>query len=247
LKSPPLGAAKNVNAKKSEPVSFAVLNATGLSSNSWRVWVSNETIYIKCRDNFQEVKVSLHPSKLREKGRWRVGFTREAIGKIGRLLPGDRDRAWDVWDEPSAHLPHAVVAFKLLFPTSELTITPEKRNTKVWDSNKVFIEAAPPGKLTVVTLFVTEGPQTLTHATEPSMNFARLPIYDNRYAQLVAHGELVGNLMQVIEKAVAQARLRMREGEIEIPETAYGYFLGQLDDGCRYIVGARVSRQPVDP
>jgi hypothetical protein len=104
-----------------EHVRFAVLSHSGLSSNSWGVWVGkDETVYIGCRDNFQQVKVSLHPSPNRETGRWRVGFATQALGKIGQLLPNGQNRAWDVWDEPQAQLPNATVAFKLLFPASEL-------------------------------------------------------------------------------------------------------------------------------
>jgi hypothetical protein len=226
-----------------EHVRFAVLSHSGLSSNSWGVWVEkDETVYVGCRDNFQEVKVSLHPSPVRGRGRWKVGFDRGALSKIGGLLPSGQNRAWDVWDEPEAQLPNAIVAFRLLFPTSELIVPAEKRHSRIWKRNALFIEAAPPGKLTVVTLFITHGEQNLVHPSERSITFARLPINKQRVAQLVAHGDPEGDLMKFIETTVSKAILGARRKGIEIPKDGYGYFVGQLNDGCRYIFGARVKR-----
>jgi hypothetical protein len=222
-----------------EHVRFAILSHSGLSSNSWGVWVEkDETVYIGCRDNFQEVKVSLHSSPARDAGRWRVGFDRAALNKIGELLPSRQNRAWDVWDEPEEQLPKATIAFKLLFPTSELIIPAEKRHSRVWKRNAAFIEAAPPGKITVVTLFITDG----DHASEPSITFARLPINKQRVAQLVAHGDPEGDLMQVIDSAVSQAISGAHSKGIEVPNESYGYFVGQSNDGCRFIFGARLKR-----
>jgi hypothetical protein len=48
--------------------------------------------------------------------------------------------------------------------------------------------------------------------------------------------------MQVIEAAAAHAVSQAREKGVEVPSEAYGYFLGQMDDGCRYIFGARLRR-----
>jgi hypothetical protein len=224
-----------------EPVRFAVLAPSGLSSNSWRAWVHNETVYVSCRDNFREVKVSLHPSPIRGRGRWRVGFTTEAADKIGRLLPTGKNRAWDVWDEPSPQLPNVTVAFKLLFPTPELVVPPENRPHKVWKDN-LFIEAAPPGKLVVVTVFITNGAQNLMHASEPCATIARLPINEQRVAQLVAHGDPEDGLMRLINRTVAQTVSQTRSKGVAVPETGYGYFLGKSNDGCRFIFGARMKR-----
>jgi hypothetical protein len=67
------------------PIRFAVGHPDGLTSNSWRVWTSPAgDVYISCRDNFKEAKVSLHAS-----GRWRMGFTEKAVEKNARLLTED--------------------------------------------------------------------------------------------------------------------------------------------------------------
>jgi hypothetical protein len=119
------------------PVRFAVGPPNGLTSNSWSLSANKKgDVYIACRDNFKEAKVSLHAS-----GRWRMGFTEEAMARNPNLVPLGRDRAWQVWDKPPAKLPNVTIAFRLLFPTSELAVRPEQRKPDQW--RKVdFIEPA---------------------------------------------------------------------------------------------------------
>lgn len=226
---------------KRGPVRFAVGPPNGLTSNAWRIWTTKHSdIYIACRDNFKEAKVSLHAS-----GRWRMGFTTEAVAKNSNLLPIDQNRAWDVWDQPPASLPNTIIAFRLLFPTTELVVRPEQRIPNEW-KNVIFIEAAPPGKLTVLTLFVTVGDFVLTHESEPSFCLASLAICNDRRAQLIAHGDPEGDLPDLIERSVAKARMQAESAGVEIPSGSYGYFLGRRDDGSRFLVGAPMNRSTVD-
>ena len=44
------------------PLRVAVGTPTGPSTHSWRVWVQDQDVYVKCRDNLRELKVSLHAS-----------------------------------------------------------------------------------------------------------------------------------------------------------------------------------------
>lgn len=234
---PTLAARAELLPIRSGPVRFAVGPPNGLTSNAWRIWATKHgDVYITCRDNFTEAKVSLHAS-----GRWRIGFTSEAIAKNPEILSSEQDRAWEVWDEPSASLPNTVVAFRLVFPSSELAVRPEQRKPKDW-AKVVFIEAPPPGKLTVLTLFVTVADTTLSHESEPSFCLASLGIGNNRYAQLIAHGEPEGDIPDLIERSVAHARKQAEARGIEIPNEAYGYFFGNQSDGSRFLVGARINR-----
>ncbi|HED04359.1 MAG TPA: hypothetical protein ENI60_06295 [Candidatus Fraserbacteria bacterium] len=187
--------------KTSGPVRFAVGPPDGLTSNAWRFWTTKQgDVYIACRDNFKEAKVSLHAS-----GRWRMGFTTEAIYKNPQLVPADVNRAWEIWDEPPASLPNTIVAFRLIFPTSELAVRPEQRPVKIW-KNVLYIEAAPSGKVMVVTLFVTVNAPTLRHESEPSICLASLDIGNARQAQFVAHSEPEGDYPDLVESNVAAAR-----------------------------------------
>ena len=219
------------------PVRFAVGPPNGFTSNSWRIWATKQgDVYMKCRDNFREAKVSLHVS-----GRWRMGFTTEAVAKHRNLLPTDQNRAWEVWDEPPASLPNTVIAFRLPFLTSELAVRPEHRASNKW-THVVYIEAAPPGKVTVLTLFVTVGDVVLRHESEPSFCLASLDIGNNRRAQLIVHGEPEGDLPDLIERSVAEARRQAECAGVKIPIEAYSYCFGRRIDGSRFLVGARMNR-----
>ena len=149
---------------KEGPIRFAVGDPKGLTSNAWRIWVSKAgDVYVACRDNFKEAKVSLHVS-----GRWRMGFTTEAIDKNPLLVGEGENRAWEVWDKPPETIPNTVQAFQLVFTSSQLAVSESRRPNKIW-KDITYIEAPPTGKLTVVTLFVTKGNIKLTHETEPSL------------------------------------------------------------------------------
>jgi hypothetical protein len=218
------------------PVRFAVGSPYGLSSNSWRFWTtSSGDAYLLCRDNFKNTKFSLHAS-----GRWRMAFTEEAVAADPALVPPGSDRAWEVWDEPPALVPQAVTAFRLIFSTDELTVRPEQRVGKVW-RDTYFIEAAPPGsgKLTVVTLFVTEGEPALAHDSEPSFTLAVLPLNEQRMAQLIAHAEPIGAIPEMIDVSRQAVMAQAREANVEVPEEGYLYFFGNHADGARFITGAR--------
>jgi hypothetical protein len=219
------------------PVRFAVGPPNGLTSNSWTLRTEKKgNIYIACRDNFKEAKISLHAS-----GRWRMGFTSEALVKNPRLarLEG-RNRAWEVWDKPPPQLPSVTIAFRLYFPTSELAVRPEQRPASEWGS-VIFIEPAPAGggKLSALTLFVTKGDVEPRHESEPSFRLASLAIGRDLHAQLVAHGEPEGNIPKIIERTRDEGRRKVRASGLELPAGAYLYVLGRSDDGSRFLVGAR--------
>jgi hypothetical protein len=216
---------------------FAVGDPDGLSSNSWRVWAEKTSdVYIACRDSFKETKVSLHAS-----GRWRMGFTTEAIAKRPDLIAANADRAWEVWDKPPQSLPKTTTAFHLYFPTSELALMPKDRVGKEW-KDVIFIEAAPPGKVTIITLFITSGDFDVRHESEPSFMLASFAIGDNRYAKLVAHGDLEGNIPDIIAGGVEAARASANEKKIDVPPAAFAYLFGRRDNGARFLVGARMNR-----
>src|SRR5205823_983211 len=119
----------------------------------------------------------------------------------------------------------------------ELAVRPEQRNA--W-KNVVYIEAAPPGKLTVVTLFIVTSEAILRHENEPSFCLAHLKISEGRYAQLVAHGEQEGDAPQLIARSRDEAIRRVISSGQEIPDDAYAYFFGVNPNGSRFIIGARL-------
>ncbi|HQT89837.1 MAG TPA: hypothetical protein PK677_15045 [Acidiphilium sp.] len=227
---------------RNAPVRFSVGSPDGITSNSWKVWATRSGVYIACRDNFKETKVSLHiSSNPSYPNRWRVGFTTESLPMIAHLRSSDENRAWDVWNEPEPTLPNTIVAFRLYFLTTELAVELEKRDPKKW-KDVIYIESAPPGKLTVLTLFITIGEPNLNHESEPSFRLASFDIGNGRYAQLIAHGEPATYFPDLVKDTVAQAIAQAASAGVNLPEQSYGYFLGRHEDGCRYIFGAHVSR-----
>jgi hypothetical protein len=221
------------------PIRFCVGYPDGLTSNSWRFWVEKSGIYIACRDSFQEAKVSLHTS-----GRWRMGFSEEARKKYPSIISADRNRAWEVWDEPPPQLPQTVTAFKLVFPTSEMLVTPEQRTPKLW-KKVLYIDIwrqLPPDWMTVVTLFVTTGDLHVRHERDPSVWIASLDVGQGKYAQLVAHGDPELDIQELIKNANAKGRVLTQQAGVEIRPESYAYMLGKQPDGVRYIVSGRVNR-----
>lgn len=220
------------------PIRFAVGSPDGVSSNSWRLWVGREgDVYLACRDNFQNMKVSLHVS-----GRWRMAFTEEAVRKDPTLVSVGADRAWEVWDEPPAQFPGAVAAFRLVFPTEELAVHPEQRADKTW-RDTVFIEAASAGsgKLATLTLFVTDGDPDVRHDSEPSFRLASLELKGGRHAHLVANADPEGTFPMSIAAARVDVLTRAERAGVAIPDSGYIYLFGKHPDGARFIVGARAK------
>lgn len=219
------------------PIRFAIGPPDGFTSNSWKIWASKHgDVYIACRDNFNDVKVSLHTS-----GRWRMGFTNEAIDKDRRILPPDANRAWEVWNEPPESIPNTIEAFKLIFPTSELGVEPEQRQNRKW-KNTLYIEEAPPEKITTISLFITKGFPILKHESEPSFCLASLDIGNDRRAQLIAHADPYNVFRDLIEEGVKNAIKNAESTGISIPEKAYVYLYGHRENGCRFLIGAKAKR-----
>jgi hypothetical protein len=172
-----------------------------------------------------------------------MGFTLEAIKKNPKLVAMNQNRAWRVWDEPPAQLPNVVMAFRLIFPTSELAVNPDQRPPKKW-KNIIFVEAAPigSGKMVVANLFVTNGDITLRHESEPSIWLASLEMTDGRRAQLVVHGEAEGDFPHLLDNGLKESCAQAEQAGIKLPSGGYGYFFGESSEGWRFLIGGRLNR-----
>lgn len=230
---------------KTSEVRFAIGNPDGLSTYSWRIWTEKEkdknfpSIYILCRDIFKELKVSLHPS-----GRWRMGFTTQAINKNGSLLQPNENRAWDVWDNPPEQLPQTTIAFRLFFAKRDATIRPEQRVGKKW-LKVTFIEAPPEGKLTVITLFITNGDFIPTHQTENSFCLASFDMGNNKFAKVIAHGEPVGTILNSVDKSKRMVINEFKSKSVRIPQKAHFLFFGTLEDSSRFIIMTPIEEREI--
>ncbi len=111
------------------PLRFAVVMNDGSTSNGWRVWVQKEgDAYICCRDNMNDIKVSLHKS-----GQQHIAVHARSTREY-----------WNRWREP-AHDGPIIPSFKLIFPSWGVRldeadrIKTEKLRRK-WGDNQVLIE-----------------------------------------------------------------------------------------------------------
>jgi len=171
-----------------------------------------------------------------------MGFDTTALPKISHLLADGKNRAWEVWDEPAPLPSGIIVGFRLFFPAAELVVRPEQRAQAFW-KEVIYIEAAPPGKMTVLTVFVTPGEPALFHGSEASIRLASFDMGDDKRAQLIAHREPEKDFPNFIRKTVETAILQMILKGKYSSEFTYGYFLGRQPDGCRYIFGARLNQR----
>ena len=185
--------------------------------------------------------MSLHTS-----GRWRIAFSDEAVRERPCLVPPTRDRAWEVWDEPSPVVSGVVAAVQLIFPTSELALRPEQRATPTW-KNIIFIEAARAGSgdVVAVTIFIASGDIAVMAGSGPSVRLALLPLPGDRSVQLVAHLEPELDIHELLEQSRRAAIAQAESRATELPPTAYAYFWGQRETGTRFLVGARVFPDPI--
>jgi hypothetical protein len=228
---------------RSSPLRFAVGDPAGISSNSWRVWVEDRdsSVYIKCRDNYSEVKVSLHPRK------WRMALTTEAIRARPQLASDERDRTWESWEPPAEILSGVVSALRLQFIHSEIAVTPELRKGRIWRQT-TFVEPAPNSDVTVASVFITDSDQRLQARDAPTIWLASLPIPDGRFVQVTLHGmRLVEGLREVVSDAISNARQLAVEHGVEVPPTGRNFFFGHQSDGTRLIFEANYHRPSPDP
>jgi hypothetical protein len=139
---------------RGQEVRFSVGFPTAMSTNSWKVEVRKHDVYVYCRDNFREIKVSLHAS-----GNWRLGFTATAIAKNPHILSPGQDRAWTKW-RPQLEDRDSIIAFQLVVPHESLYLEPERRSG--WPKDIVFVEPPrDPCKIAVISVVVAKTMQPL--------------------------------------------------------------------------------------
>jgi hypothetical protein len=229
---------------RSGRVRFVIGSPDGVTSNSWVFWAEKSGVYLKCRDNFQVAKVSLHAGRDGRPGRWRMGFEDYVAKQYPGLIPPDRDRAWEVWDEPPPQLPKTVIAFKLCFPDLELAVRPDQRKTKIWRKELLYVDlrkTLPPGWMTVATLFVTTGDIHLSHEQGPSICLGYVDMGDGRRAQLIVHGDPEADIYERINNRIAESIVEAQQKGVAPAPDGFAYVLGKSSEGYRYLVGGRMS------
>ena len=207
---------------------FAVGSPDGNTSNTWKIWEHNGSIYIACRDNFQQAKISLHPSN------WRMAFTKESNIKMKQ-----NDRTWEEWQLTTNQIENAQIPFRLFFSSLDLGVTPRMRTGKKW-KNIIYVEAPPDGKLTAISIFILEADLQVNHESEPSFCLASFTTPNDKWVKVIAHGEPEGNIPQIKRLAMERVLIELENNNIDKPPGAYAYFLGHLEDESRFLCGTPI-------
>jgi hypothetical protein len=178
------------------PLRFAVGTPEGASSNSWRAWVQGMDIYVSCRDNFREFKVSLHAS-----GVWRVAFTETAVESKPTLQTPNGDRVIHRQKPDLTDKSKAIIGFQIVILNSGLYLSPTQRHK--WPKSVVFAE--PPlsdNEMTVVSAVVVPSSENLVFPDEiHGAVIGRLPLGSEKTMQLVVTHESNETMKQLLSEA----------------------------------------------
>ena len=223
---------------RESPIRFGVLRRNGLSSNAWGVWSENSgDIYVACRDNMKELKISLHQS-----GKQHIAFTSES-----GLEMTEGSRFWDQWWEPQFHNSSKVVpSFNLLFPSWGLSLTKEMRdaNPKVWNKNQILVEAAESPVATVVSFAVTDDDMEMRFnpiGESRSFPIGILPARAGKKLWVVAQQGPEGNMKELAGRGIGSVDVDMVEKLRGMPS---GHILGMCVTGLTEDAGAYMMPFP---
>lgn len=224
------------------PVRIAVGTPHGLSSNSWRLWVRGHDVYVACRDNFREFKVSLHAS-----GIWRLGFTETFAKARPDIVPSDRDRAWTKWRPTFDANNRLAIGFQVAVHLSSLYLRPRER--RKWPREVVFIEhAGSESILTLMSACVVLGERPLVFAPGTyGAVVAILPMGADRTVQLVASHEEAGNFESVIVDGFRRVSGQLKARQVAMPEGGVFFVHGVRGNHIPYVAAIPFRRLQVSP
>ena len=224
---------------RESPVRFGVLARNGLSSNSWGVWSTKSgDIYVACRDNMKELKISLHRS-----GKQHIAFTFESDIEMT-----EGSRFWDQWWEPQFHNDtEAIPSFNLLFPSWGLSLNRAMRdaNPKVWDKNQILVEAAESPEATVVSFVVTDDDLEMRFNTvgeSRSFPLAILPARAGKKLWVIAQQGPEGNMKELAGHGIGSIDVGLAE---KLKGFSSGHVLGMCVTGLTKDGGAYMLPFPV--
>ncbi|WNM62013.1 hypothetical protein [Candidatus Nitrospira neomarina] len=198
-----------------DPVRIAVGTPDGVSSNSWRVWVKGLDTYVMCRDNFREIKISLHAS-----GIWRVALTEGTIKARPELVLGGGDRVIHRRRPDLSHATKALIGFQIIFLKEGLYL--QRSDRTKWPKSVVFVEP-PQADTDMTVLSVTVVPSTAPLVLRPNTRgivVALLPLGQDHTVQVVATHENDAVFKPLLRDAFRRSVYSLPEGAIF---TAHGH------------------------
>lgn len=218
-----------------QPLRFAVGTPTGASTNSWKVWVHGDDVYVSCRDNFREIKVSLHAS-----GIWRVGFTDDFAKQRPDVLSASGDRVWKKWKPRLDDQHRSVIGFQLAAPVPALYLKPTDRRR--WPPSVVFVESpSTPRLMTVISVVIVLGRSPVRITAGSGVPVAVVPFSESRSVQLVATYEDGRAVISMIEDAFRRAVGKTRKAA-SLPKDGTFLVLGNRGEDIPWISAVRFQK-----
>lgn len=218
-----------------QPLRFAVGVPTGASTNSWKVWVRGDNVYVACRDSFREIKVSLHAS-----GIWRVGFTDDFAKQRPDILPVGGDRVWKKWTPRLDDQHRSVIGFQLAAPAPSLYLEP--RDRRRWPPSVVFVEPpSAPRLMTVISVVIVLGRSPVRVTAGNGVPIAVVPLGESRSVQLVATYEDALAVVSMIEDAFRRAVVKMSRAD-SLPKDRAFLVLGNRGENIPWISALRFQK-----
>ena len=213
---------------RKQPFRVAVGTPHGASSNSWKVWKRGLDVYVACRDNFQQLKASLHAS-----GNWRFGLTKEAQIANAQLVTPGEDRAWKKWRPIFTPEKRIEIGFQIAVPRGSLYLSANDRQS--WPRSVLFVEPEEsPILMVVVSVCIVLGQAPVVFGPNTHGAVIALEQLDHeRTLQLVVTHEDLGNLPSVISEAIPKIRTSMSASGAE-----------PLDKGVLFLHGSRGEDVP---
>lgn len=208
---------------------------TGASTNSWKVWVRGDDVYVACRDNFREFKVSLHAS-----GIWRVGFTNDFAKRRPDMLPVGGDRVWKKWTPRLDDQHRSVIGFQLAVPAPALYLKP--RDRRRWPPSVIFAEPpSTPRLMTVISVVIVLGRSPVRVTADNGVPIAVVPFGESRSVQLVATYEDAHAVVNMIEDAFRRAVVKMGRAD-SLPRDGAFLVLGNRGEDILWISVVRFQK-----
>lgn len=215
---------------RDQPLRFAAGDPSKLTSNAWRIWATpSGDVYIACRDNYRQLKVSLHAS-----GSWQMGLTAESVRDQPELLLGGKSRHWEVWKRPDPHFGRATAAFRLVFLPTELALPESLRPYEKW-KDVAFLYSEEP-LLHVLNVWITDDEPALSHESSPTKTLAIYELPDGQAVQVTFHTEpATEEFMQEIATAHEAARGQLAAAPTDVPPGSRLLVFGRDEVQTRFL------------
>lgn len=210
------------------PVRFAVRYPGGQMSNTWRIWEETAgDVYIKCRDEMREMKVSLHAS----------GTHKIDMDTSGRERKENeiRESATPRWREPNyGNNRKPVPTYRLVFPRWGVLTDTELRDKreKYWRKNEIIIDDSGEGRIIVVNFYMLEEGMSFASSVKNLRTMAVLKGRPGIELHVLVTIEHEGDWKEKVKEAWSKAgmKTKLKRGNYT------GWISGPAKDGGVYTV-----------